>query len=283
MVGVEEVGPWDETKKQTENLPVNLPLLLTLSPTQISFRHCFCRKIESRYCLIPLISIFLILTSRTTWGDLHPAPLHNIPRPTCPCPRMRSAIFLVIMVSIRSFRSLAYVAPLSRISVVGGFRFTPPTLRASRTRGNIAGAGSGAQCAGGGVRALALSHIDHQSVTRSLTTTSLSLSASASASASADQKDKQSTSTSNEAASITPRSVDYSQWYLDVISSSQLSQSSPTRGCMIIRPYGNKIWEFMRGDMDRRLGGKGVENCYFPMMIPLEFLESEAEVRRIEE
>jgi prolyl-tRNA synthetase len=76
---------------------------------------------------------------------------------------------------------------------------------------------------------------------------------------------------------ITPRSDDYSQWYLDVIRDAQLAENSPVRGCMVIRPYGFALWEHIRDGLDRRFKATGHVNAYFPLFIPLSFFEREAE------
>lgn len=77
--------------------------------------------------------------------------------------------------------------------------------------------------------------------------------------------------------SITPRKEDYSKWYLDVIAAAELSDNSPVRGCMVIRPNGYAIWEKIQGNLDRMFKGCGVENAYFPLFIPKNFFEKEAE------
>lgn len=76
---------------------------------------------------------------------------------------------------------------------------------------------------------------------------------------------------------ITPRSKDYSQWYLDVVRSAKLADYSPVRGCMIIRPNGYSLWENMRDEMDRMFKETGHQNAYFPLFIPQSFLAKEAE------
>ncbi len=87
------------------------------------------------------------------------------------------------------------------------------------------------------------------------------------------------TATSNVVANleITPRAEDYSQWYQDVIFSSELADSSPVKGCLVIRPHGFEIWERLRDDLDRRIKETGVKNAYFPLLIPQSFLSREAE------
>ncbi|MCS6800767.1 MAG: proline--tRNA ligase [Chloroflexota bacterium] len=76
---------------------------------------------------------------------------------------------------------------------------------------------------------------------------------------------------------ITPRSADYSRWYLDVIREAELAENAPVRGCMVIRPYGYAIWEAVRDGLDRRFKATGHVNAYFPLFIPMSFLQKEAE------
>ena len=76
---------------------------------------------------------------------------------------------------------------------------------------------------------------------------------------------------------ITPRSEDYSQWYLDIVRKAQLADNSPVRGCMVIRPTGFAIWEKMRDQLDAEFKRTGHVNAYFPLFIPKSFLSREAE------
>ncbi len=76
---------------------------------------------------------------------------------------------------------------------------------------------------------------------------------------------------------ITPRSEDYSQWYLDIVRKAQLADNSPVRGCMVIRPTGFAIWEKMRDRLDSEFKRTGHVNAYFPLFIPKSFLSREAE------
>ncbi len=76
---------------------------------------------------------------------------------------------------------------------------------------------------------------------------------------------------------ITKRSEDFSQWYLDVIREASLVENSPVRGCMVIKPYGYAIWENVQKYLDSEFKKTGVENAYFPLLIPKSFLEREAE------
>ena len=76
---------------------------------------------------------------------------------------------------------------------------------------------------------------------------------------------------------ITKQKDDFSAWYQDVISVADLAEHSPVRGCMIIKPYGYSIWEKMQTTLDGTFKKRGVENAYFPIFIPENFLKREAE------
>jgi prolyl-tRNA synthetase len=75
---------------------------------------------------------------------------------------------------------------------------------------------------------------------------------------------------------ITPRSEDYSQWYIDLVRKTGLADYSAVKGCMVIKPYGFAIWEFMQGALDRMFKETGHVNAYFPLFIPKSFLSKEA-------
>ncbi len=76
---------------------------------------------------------------------------------------------------------------------------------------------------------------------------------------------------------ITPRSEDFSRWYLDVVRRAELADYSPVKGCMVIRPYGYAIWELIQQALDREFKRTGHVNAYFPMFIPEGLLNKEAE------
>src|SRR5690606_4290368 len=76
---------------------------------------------------------------------------------------------------------------------------------------------------------------------------------------------------------LTPRTEDFSAWYNEVVLRAELADYSPVRGCMVIRPYGYRLWELMRDELDRRFKETGHQNAYFPLFIPQSFLEKEAE------
>jgi prolyl-tRNA synthetase len=76
---------------------------------------------------------------------------------------------------------------------------------------------------------------------------------------------------------ITARNQDYSRWYTDVIQQAQLADYSPVRGCMVIRPNGYALWENIRDGLDRRFKATGHENAYFPLFVPMSFIQKEAQ------
>ncbi|MDY0133320.1 MAG: proline--tRNA ligase [Desulforegulaceae bacterium] len=77
---------------------------------------------------------------------------------------------------------------------------------------------------------------------------------------------------------VTPtRSEDYPEWYQQVVKVSELAESSPVRGCMVIKPWGYALWENMVRALDDMFKKTGVKNAYFPLFIPLGFMEKEAE------
>lgn len=76
---------------------------------------------------------------------------------------------------------------------------------------------------------------------------------------------------------ITPRETDYSQWYIDIVLNAKLADYSPVKGSMVIRPRGYAIWERIRDEFDRRFKETGHSNAYFPLLIPMSFLQKEAE------
>ncbi|MDP7017568.1 MAG: proline--tRNA ligase, partial [Pirellulaceae bacterium] len=73
------------------------------------------------------------------------------------------------------------------------------------------------------------------------------------------------------------RADDYPEWYQQVIKSADLAENSDVRGCMVIKPWGYAIWENMQRVLDGMFKDTGHENAYFPLFIPMSFLEKEAE------
>ena len=76
---------------------------------------------------------------------------------------------------------------------------------------------------------------------------------------------------------ITPKSEDFSRWYIDVVRRAELADYTPVKGCMVIRPYGYAMWENAQAALDGRLKATGHTNAYFPLFIPESLLKKEAE------
>ncbi len=76
---------------------------------------------------------------------------------------------------------------------------------------------------------------------------------------------------------LTPRGEDFAAWYNEVVQRSELADYSPVRGCMVIRPWGYGIWENMQRALDARFKETGHENAYFPLLIPMSYIEREKE------
>ena len=80
-----------------------------------------------------------------------------------------------------------------------------------------------------------------------------------------------------ELKNLTKRSENYSQWYNELVVKADLAEQSAVRGCMVIKPYGYAIWEKMQQTLDKMFKQTGVQNAYFPLLIPKSFLCREAE------
>lgn len=77
---------------------------------------------------------------------------------------------------------------------------------------------------------------------------------------------------------ITPtRAENYPEWYQQVIKAADLAEVSPVRGCMIIKPWGYALWENIQRQLDEDFKSTGHKNLYFPLLIPLSFMQKEAE------
>src|SRR3990167_7166425 len=76
---------------------------------------------------------------------------------------------------------------------------------------------------------------------------------------------------------ITPtREQDYPEWYQQVVKAADLAEHSPVRGCMVIKPWGFALWENIQKELDRQFKELGHKNAYFPLFIPLSYLQKEA-------
>jgi prolyl-tRNA synthetase len=73
------------------------------------------------------------------------------------------------------------------------------------------------------------------------------------------------------------REENFPEWYQAVVRDGDMAETSPVRGCMIIKPWGCGVWERVQAELDQRIKDTGHENCYFPLFIPMSFIAKEAE------
>lgn len=76
---------------------------------------------------------------------------------------------------------------------------------------------------------------------------------------------------------ITPKSIDFSKWYVELIRKAELADYAPIKGMMVMRPYGYAIWENIQSLLDKRIKQTGHSNAYFPLFIPESLLQKETE------
>jgi prolyl-tRNA synthetase len=76
---------------------------------------------------------------------------------------------------------------------------------------------------------------------------------------------------------LTPQADDFPRWYQEVLTKAELADNGPVRGTMVIRPYGYAIWERMQAEVDDRIKAAGARNAYFPLLIPMSYLQREAD------
>ncbi len=72
------------------------------------------------------------------------------------------------------------------------------------------------------------------------------------------------------------REEDFPAWYQEVVRAADLAEMAHVRGCMVIKPWGFGIWERLRDVLDGEIRARGHENVYFPLFIPLSYIEQEA-------
>ncbi|MFV1995263.1 MAG: proline--tRNA ligase, partial [Verrucomicrobiales bacterium] len=72
------------------------------------------------------------------------------------------------------------------------------------------------------------------------------------------------------------RGEDFPEWYQQVVRAADLAENSEVRGCMVIKPWGYGLWELIQAQLDRYFKDSGHKNAYFPLLIPLSYLEQEA-------
>jgi prolyl-tRNA synthetase len=73
------------------------------------------------------------------------------------------------------------------------------------------------------------------------------------------------------------RAEDFPEWYQQVVRAADLAENSEVRGCMVIKPWGYGLWENMQKQLDAKFKATGHQNAYFPLLIPLSYLEKEAQ------
>lgn len=76
---------------------------------------------------------------------------------------------------------------------------------------------------------------------------------------------------------VPTRSENYPEWYQSVLKAADLAEHAPVRGCMVIKPWGYALWENIQKILDEKFKATGHQNAYFPLFIPLSFLEKEAQ------
>jgi len=73
------------------------------------------------------------------------------------------------------------------------------------------------------------------------------------------------------------REEDFAEWYQQVVRAADMAENSEVRGCMVIKPWGFGLWEKIQAQMDRMFKETGHKSAYFPLLIPLSYLEKEAQ------
>ncbi|MBE7068217.1 MAG: proline--tRNA ligase [Clostridiales bacterium] len=71
--------------------------------------------------------------------------------------------------------------------------------------------------------------------------------------------------------------ADFPQWYTDVVLKTKMVDYGPVKGTMVIRPYGYAVWENIQKELNERFQRKGIQNAYFPLLIPMSYFTKEAE------
>ncbi len=69
-----------------------------------------------------------------------------------------------------------------------------------------------------------------------------------------------------------------SEWYTQVVKKADLAKYAEVKGCMIIKPYGMKLWESIKESFNEKIKETGVENAYFPLFITEEQLSREEDI-----
>jgi len=77
---------------------------------------------------------------------------------------------------------------------------------------------------------------------------------------------------------ITSQDENFAQWYTDICTKAELIEYSSVKGFVILRPYGQAIWENIQKNMDGRFKASGHENVAMPVLIPESLLKKEGEL-----
>ena len=77
---------------------------------------------------------------------------------------------------------------------------------------------------------------------------------------------------------ITSQEENFAQWYTDICVKAELVEYSSVKGFIILRPYGQAIWELIQKDLDTRFKATGHENVAMPVLIPESLLQKEGEL-----
>ncbi|MEM0156017.1 MAG: proline--tRNA ligase [Thermoplasmataceae archaeon] len=82
---------------------------------------------------------------------------------------------------------------------------------------------------------------------------------------------------SDEKSITVKKSENFSEWYTQVITKSEFVDYSSVSGMIVFRPDAYFAWEAIKRAVDERLRADGVQNVYFPMLIPEKLLDREKE------
>src|SRR4051812_7894645 len=83
--------------------------------------------------------------------------------------------------------------------------------------------------------------------------------------------------TQNRRAGRSEHEDQFDRWYVNVVKAAELADDAPVRGCKVIMPYGYAIWERIQTSLDELFKATGVQNAYFPLLIPQSMMLKEAE------
>ena len=76
---------------------------------------------------------------------------------------------------------------------------------------------------------------------------------------------------------ITSMDVDFAQWYTDIVKKAEMADYSSVKGCIIMRPYAQALWENIQRTLDGMFKETGHENVAMPIFIPESLLQKEAD------